>query len=148
MTTGRYPSPEHERLAALVGTWKTTGEIKSVGPDPAGKLEGTDSYEWLPGGHFLLHRVDVQMGRARSQSIEVIGVDTTRNGYSMHSFDDNGNHVVTHGVVVGSNWTIVGEEIRFSGTISEDSAIIVGHWERLVDGVWLPWIDVRLARMT
>ena len=144
----RYPSPEHERLAVLVGTWKTSGEIRPLGTDPGGMLRGTDSYEWLPGGHFLLHRVDVLMGESRSRSVEVIGVDSDRKDYPMHSFDDQGNHTVTRGVIDGSKWTIAGDGIRFAGTFSADGATVDGRWERLEDDVWHSWIDLYLERMT
>src|SRR5262245_10783591 len=48
--------PACRPLNALVWRWSTIGET------PRGqRLEGTESFEWLPGGHFLLHRFDVLM---------------------------------------------------------------------------------------
>jgi hypothetical protein len=148
MAASPYPTPQHERLAVLAGTWKTTGEIRPIGSDPGGKLEGEDSYEWLPGQHFLLHRVDVTMAGTWRRSVEIIGVDAARKVHPMRSFDDQGNEVVTEGVLDGRKWSITGDGMRFHGTIGEAAAVIEGQWERMVDGVWLPWIDVRLTRMS
>jgi len=36
-------------------------------------ITGTDIYEWLPGGFFLLHRVDVVIGEQAVRAIELIG---------------------------------------------------------------------------
>jgi hypothetical protein len=49
------PSPQVRRLGALVGRWRSEGHI--VG-DPPAPITGTDTYEWLAGGFFLVHHVD------------------------------------------------------------------------------------------
>jgi len=36
-------------------------------------ITGTDIYEWLPGGFFLLHHVDVVIGEQAVRAIELIG---------------------------------------------------------------------------
>ncbi len=60
------PGPEHKRLDALVGKWKSDGRTIAGGDEPVIKISGTDAYEWLPGGFFLLHHVDVRMAMSRS----------------------------------------------------------------------------------
>jgi hypothetical protein len=51
--TERVPraEPITERLGAVVGRWHTTGHVIADPPIP---VVGTDIYEWLPGGHFLV----------------------------------------------------------------------------------------------
>ena len=49
-------------LDRLIGTWKISGEA-----------DGTVTYEWMEGGHFLLQRVDVSQGGQRTRGLEVIG---------------------------------------------------------------------------
>jgi hypothetical protein len=56
------PDPALSRLNAFVGSWNTRGQIKESPLGPAGKLNGMDTYEWLSGGFFLIHRVNVRMG--------------------------------------------------------------------------------------
>jgi hypothetical protein len=75
------PNPDLKGLDRLVGTWNTKGEIKASPYGPAGKIIGTDTYEWLPGGFFLVHRVDVRMGDQKNESIEIIGYDALSKTY-------------------------------------------------------------------
>ena len=63
------PSSEIQRLGALVGRWRSEGHIVGEVPVP---ITGTDIYEWLPGGFFLVHHVDVMIGDQRVQAIELI----------------------------------------------------------------------------
>jgi hypothetical protein len=73
-THGRYsasaPSPQIQRLGALVGRWRSEGHVEADVPVP---ITGTDIYEWLPGGFFLVHRVDVVIGQQPVQALELIG---------------------------------------------------------------------------
>jgi hypothetical protein len=41
--------------------------------DLAVPITGTDIYEWLPGGFFLVHHVDVMIGEQPVQALELIG---------------------------------------------------------------------------
>jgi hypothetical protein len=83
------PSPELQRLGALVGRWRSEGHI--VG-DPAVPITGTDSYEWLPGGFFLLHHVDVMIGDQQVQALELIGEhDPAIDSYTARAYDNLGN---------------------------------------------------------
>lgn len=36
-------------------------------------ITGTDSYQWLAGGFFLVHHVDVLIGQQPVQALEFIG---------------------------------------------------------------------------
>ena len=64
------PSPQTQRLGALVGRWRSEGHIVGDQPVP---ITGTDIYEWLAGGFFLVHHVDVVIGEQRVQAMELIG---------------------------------------------------------------------------
>jgi hypothetical protein len=58
-------------------------------------VEGADLYEVLPGGHFLVHRVDVTVGGQEVRAIEVIGEpDSDSDAYLARSFDNEGNFEV------------------------------------------------------
>lgn len=61
------------RLAPLIGTWRTAGEVLDEGGrHMVGTIEGTDVYEWL-GTALVLHRVAVTMSGAQVDQLEVIG---------------------------------------------------------------------------
>jgi hypothetical protein len=47
--------PEHKRLAALIGRWKTDGSTREMPGAPAVTIDAVDAYEWLPGGFAVLH---------------------------------------------------------------------------------------------
>ena len=84
------PGCEHECLGALVGRWKTEGWTSEAPPVTASRIEALDTYEWLPGGHALLHRVDAHVGDQRVEGAEIIGYDPTRRTYITQYFGSDG----------------------------------------------------------
>lgn len=142
------PDNALKKLNAFVGKWKTEGQTITAPSNETVKIEGTDIYEWLPGGFFLIHRVDVHMGDEETRSIEVIGYDASNQTYPMYSFDNKGNYDFLQANVQDRTWTITGESIRFTGVFSNDGNTIIGHWEMATDDSnWLPWMEIKLTRM-
>ena len=80
---------EYRQLSRFAGRWHTQGHM----PQPGGDIpvRGTDTYEWLPGGYFLLHRVDVMVGNDKNETTEIIGWDAAANRYTMQHYDNKGN---------------------------------------------------------
>lgn len=141
------PDPALKGLNVFVGKWETQGQIKESPYGPAGKLIGTDTYEWLAGGFFLVHRVNVRMGDQKNESIEIIGYDALAKIYSMHSFDSQGNSILMQADVRGDTWTFTGESMRFTGVFGNDGKSISGKWEYLgEDSGWHHWMDVKLTK--
>ncbi len=66
-------NPPVRALDPFVGVWNTQGEIRSDKDAEEQRLVATDIYEWLPGKHFLLHRVDARLADQIVRSIEIIG---------------------------------------------------------------------------
>jgi hypothetical protein len=157
------PSPEIQRLGALVGRWRSEGYIVGEVPPP---ITGTDIYEWLPGGFFLVHHVDVVIGEQTVQAIELIGeYDPTNDSFTARSYDNQGNitimraRVDEHGV-----WTFTGggdvasvarpSSVGASGavqstlTVSTDGNNMTARWERCDDDAsWQPWMDMTFTRL-
>jgi hypothetical protein len=132
-----------EPLNAFVGRWTTRGRIH----DGDRSFSGTDTYEWLAGQHFLIHRVDVRMGGREMKAIEIIGWDAERDTYVMNSFDSQGAHTVMQASVSEGAWRFEGETMRFHGAFSADGRTISGTWEtRGDDEAWRPWMDVVLTK--
>ena len=69
------PDPALRRLDRFVGTWEVRGRTLDVEDD---NVSGRLAFEWLPGGFFLIHRVDGRMGDDAVQAIEIIGYDASR----------------------------------------------------------------------
>lgn len=57
----------------LVGAWKTSGVIHSEGQRV--QLIGTDSYELILDGNFILHKSDVKIGGEKSETFEIFKLD-------------------------------------------------------------------------
>ena len=138
---------QHAALQIFVGVWNTEGEIVGASASAAGTMTATDSYEWLPGGFFLLHRVDARMGGEPGRSLEIIGYDADANGYVSRSYDDHGVVLDFRCSLEGRRWRITGETMRFDGEFNAEGTVLRGEWEqRGEDGTWTPWLRIRLTK--
>jgi hypothetical protein len=148
MTQEMAATPDHAPLNAFVGAWDTEGEMSTDRPGHPVRFKATDSYEWLPGGHFLLHRFDANMPDGDVRGIEIIGYDQENKRYFMHSFDSSGNMGVMQAHVEHDTWRFVGEYMRFTGGFRENGNAFAGLWElRSSNGsTWRPWMNVILQR--
>ena len=141
------PTDAHRRLYALVGTWRTEGRTIASPDGPAVRIHGTDSYDWLPGKYFLVHRVDVRMGDEKVDAIEIIGYDAGRGDYTMHSYDHQGGTATMRMTERDGVWTIEGDGVRSRLQPDPDGWTMRAHWERQgKDGGWMPWMEIRLTR--
>jgi hypothetical protein len=155
---GRGPD---RRLQTVAGRWQTSGHV--IG-DPDIPVAGTDTYELLPGGYFLVHHVDVTVGEHAVRAIEIIGEpDPTSGGFLSRSFDNDGNAELM-GVTIDSNgvfhFTGGAEvapaaqptdtaplQVRSTLTIAEDGQSMTARWERSDDGTdWHPWMEISFMR--
>lgn len=142
MTTDRMKA-----FQIFIGTWNTTGEVMATDAGPASTLSATDVYEWLPGRHFVVHRVDARFGPDVSRSMEVIGFDETKQGVVARSFDDRGGSNVFDVELEQRHLRITGQTVRFEGQFDTDDDRLSGLWE-LKSGTagWQPWIRLELIR--
>jgi hypothetical protein len=85
------PGPAHMLLDVFIGRWKTEGHTIATPSSPAISITGTDTYEWLEGGFFMIHHVDVMMGVQKVKAIEIVSHDHASNKYFPNSFDNQGN---------------------------------------------------------
>lgn len=142
------PGPEQRRLDPLVGKWETCGETITGALGPAIEFAGTDIYEWVEGGFFLLHRVDVAMGGEPVIGVEIISYDPPNKAYQTYFVDAHGNSSTYQARLKGRAWTLASQSDRFSGAFSEDWNTLSGRWERKGDSSnWEPWMDVMLKRV-
>jgi hypothetical protein len=137
-----------QKLDFLIGVWKTEGDVRAEGNTPATTFKGTDSYEWILKKTFILHKVDVTMGKEKIEAFEVIGGrDLESKKYKMRSFDNQGAftemeaHIDEKGVL-----HIVGANMR-SKLIRHNEKKLIAQWERLGDNKeWVPWMDLQLSK--
>lgn len=141
---------EPRRLQALIGRWKTQGRVLPSDGEDAAEIDAVDTYEWLPGGFALLHRVDARVGDETVEGAEIIGYDPERGSYRTLYFGSDGPNAYEarlsdrDGALV---WSMRSLRDRFTGTFSPNGDTITGHWERLTDDAgWRPWMDVTLTK--
>jgi hypothetical protein len=144
------PGAEHERLGALVGRWKTAGSISAAAHDAASRLEATETYEWLPGGRALLHRVHALVGDEELEGAEIIGYDPARRTYVAQYFGTDGPRTYEASLANEYGGLLLkmrSQTERFTGLFSDDGNTIEGHWESLDDDShWQPQMDVTLIK--
>jgi hypothetical protein len=138
--------PKHKALQVFAGKWQTAGRTFGGDFGPAVEISGIDTYEWLAGGYFLIHRVDVNIGRDKVEGIEIIGYDERTQSYPIYAFDNQGNSSRYEAQMEKGQWKFIGESER--ALVKIDADIIRASWERLSNGSeWLPWMEVTLKRI-
>lgn len=141
------PRSRMSRFDIFIGVWNTRGNVLATEDAPAGTLVATDTYRWLPGGHFLVHDVDARFGDEPTRSMEVVGYDAARRKHVARSFDDTG---ATQELVVelrGRRWRIEGDTVRFDGRFDAGGRTLTGLWElKGAKRGWQPWMELELVR--
>ena len=121
----RQPTPNRDlrSLDRLVGTWRVSGEA-----------EGTVTYEWAPGGFFLLQHVELGGNRG----LEVIGheqrygeepsvdIRSRYYGFSEGETLDYTYEIVDDTLTIWSGER--GSPAYYEGTFSDDGSTITGAW--------------------
>lgn len=155
------PQPQVVALDPIAGNWRTEGRV--LGSDLT--IRGTDRYEWLAGGYFLIHFVDVFVGDQKVDAIEVIGEDDEgRAAFVARSYDNQGAvaimllRVDSSGVYTFTGGSDVApaadpgeaaptDHVRSTLRVADDRQSMTALWERSRDGQeWTPWMDVRFTR--
>lgn len=102
------PGPEHQRLAAFVGTWTFEGEMKPGPMGPGGKMTGNDRIQWLPGNFFIERRYDGKSPMGEMKGLEILGYDAAKKTYTFNGFDNMGMSGSGTLTVSGNTWTTQG----------------------------------------
>ncbi len=146
------PTASHRQLDAFIGKWHAEGFSYADGQQAADPLASAvpwrsdESYEWLPGGFFVLHRWDAMTGERVFQGTQILGFDGNEGGYFTRHFDNAGNHPEYQAKVVGDTWTFTDKSTRATVTVANDGNEMRFNWEWRKDGEkWLPLCD-RVAR--
>src|SRR5262245_13399304 len=85
VSTGRVADererpPELEQLNVFIGRWMTEGETVAEPGARVSAIVASDVYQWVPGGHFVMHPAYGRIGAVGVGGVEIIGFDPgTRN---------------------------------------------------------------------
>lgn len=139
---------ELQRLDSLVGRWRTSGHVVAAGGEDVVQITGTDVYEWLPGGHFLIHWVDVSIGGQDTHNLEVIGYDPATNRYPTRFFDHEGNSGTYTAMVLDEVLHLSTDGARATLVLDPAGARMQANWEKMdKHGAWRPWMELEFTRL-
>ena len=142
------PGPGHAKLEVLIGTWRSEGHTVAGPDDPGTVIVGTDDYQWLGGGFFVVHRIDVRMGDEHVEAIEIIGNDRATGAYPTHAFDHTGGVATYEMTERDGTWTVAGDGQRSRLEVAGDGVTMAAHWERQeADGSWVPWMEMAFTKI-
>jgi hypothetical protein len=122
------PHPALRKLERFVGSWTMTGRTLDSDTD---NVHAKASFEWLPGGHFLVQRFEADFMGMEIKSLELIGYDAATDTYPSTVFSNMA------GMPLPYRWTLDGEELTisaeamgstFRGRWNEDGTVFSGGW--------------------
>lgn len=135
-------------LDPILGRWQTSGTVVDDGGAVVAHITGTDTYRLLPGGAWIAHDVDVTIGENRTVAHELIGGEHPGGGWEMHAFDSAPHPGVMRLSQHDADTLLLeGDGIRSWFHHRAGPHHMTTNWERLVDGQWLPWMDMRFDRL-
>ncbi len=143
-----------EALTPFVGEWRMEPIMPGA---PGTDLRARVTFEWMPGGRFLVERWEVPIPEV-PDGLAVIGYDHGRGTYLQHYFDSRGVARVYEMTFLGGVWTLGREKPGFSpldfrqrwtGTFGPDGRTITGRWEIAHgDAEWETDFGLRYERVT
>jgi hypothetical protein len=97
------PGPEHQKLAAYVGSWTTEGEVTESPFGPAGKWSGKSTAEWYPGKFAVVTHTDTgDSVSGERHELNVSAYDVEAKSYTWYGIDNLGmNFFVAKGSISG-----------------------------------------------
>ncbi len=141
------PANRMSKFEVFIGVWNTTGEVLETQASPAGTLSATDTYQWLPGKHFIVHSVDARFDGQPARSMEVLGFDSKKQQHFAWSYDDQGSAEAFVLELHGRRFSIKGKTVRFIGGCDAQKSCLTGLWElKGAKAGWQPWIKLKLVR--
>jgi hypothetical protein len=142
-----------EALEPLVGKWHTEGD-QLDGPDGSGApYVAVETFEWLEGGRFLVHRVDGRVGGEPLACVAVIGRGDGER-FTLQAFTSDGTSSAwqlsaEHGAfTLRGLWRRAGTElqVRSSLKLVDAGNAFESQWEYSPDGE--EWRALLTARGT
>ena len=151
------PAIDRQDLHAFVGEWHTSGNQFEGAIGSAERITATQTYEWLQGDSFLIHRFDGTVGRSPASCIEIIGYDTESGECQAHTYYNNGRVNIwdverdDERWVLCGDWNMAGRQmkVRCTVTFAADGGTMHSLWEHSSDGrKWTAFWDLTARKAT
>ncbi|MER5337043.1 DUF1579 family protein [Micromonospora sp. NPDC002717] len=150
------PDPALRRLDYLVGTWKLSGKTEAGPMGPPAELSGTETFEWLEGGFFLVHRWNCAMdlgpaGKVPDVGYEFFDYDPETQKFRTHYFSSFGPYNAEQSHYIGDfeddKLVLVGPA-KYIRKLNEDGTISYDCDFPLPDGNWVPFMHATLTKVS
>lgn len=148
-------APGLEGLKPLVGKWHTEGKQLDGPLGPASPFVAVETFEWLDGGHFLVHRLDGKFGNRPAACIEVLGLNEAGALYGQTFYNDGNSNTWQveadgHAVTLTGTWS-KGQgptfRLRYVARVIEEGNTLEGKWEQSRDGNdWTTFMETRATK--
>jgi hypothetical protein len=147
------PDPALKKLDFLVGDWKLKGSTIEGPMGPATEIVGEETFAWMEGGFFLVHRwtstFEVAGTTVVDSGYEMFDYDPATSRYRTHFFnslgpyDDQGSKY--HGDFAGDALVVTGPA-RITRTPNADGSITVDSDVPIGEDTWAPMMTYDLTR--
>jgi hypothetical protein len=136
----------------IIGRWQSSGTVLDESGAEVGTIAGTDVYEPMVGGRWILHHVDVMVGDDHVQALELIGQpDQDASSFHFRAFDASGDYTVMVATPQeDGSWHISGDGVRTTLWPTQPDQTMTAVWERQAEDDperWVRWMDMRFARL-
>jgi len=157
------PGQDHLKLEPLIGAWTFEWNLKASPVGPAGKITGTETYQWLPGQFFL--QMDRELKTPVGQVLQraILSYDTLSKKYTMNVFGLTDGSVGSFiGTVNGTMWnwsgagpnglagTLNGKPFhdRCTWTVPDRGNVRDAKCEASLDGkAWAPSLEATYTKL-
>ena len=122
------PHPKLKTLEPMIGRWRLHGRTDGA---PEDNIFGTLELSWLPGGFFLLQKVDIDFaGAMQIDGIELVGYEPETDSLASKVYSN------VAPVPVPYRWSLEGNALTIQmdagatmhATLSEDGDSFSGRW--------------------
>ncbi|HKV99049.1 MAG TPA: DUF1579 family protein [Vicinamibacterales bacterium] len=120
----RKPGPDVEQLRYFIGTWRTEADMQASMVGPAGKVAGTLTEEWMPGGFFVVTHHEETNPTGTHKALMVTGYDAKKHVYVRYFFDGEGGVEYSEGTHSGGTWTWVASYAESGSTLKTRSVVV------------------------
>ena len=139
---------ENTDFKKLIGKWKTEGLILKSDKNPEMKITGTDTYEAILDGFFILHTADVVMGNEKSQTYEIIGLDKANDKVILQHYNNQGSSGKMSGTLKNGKLNLSGDGLQFEGRFSTNDNVISGTWTKLdSENNWIEFLKMNFTKI-
>jgi hypothetical protein len=136
---------ENSNFKRLIGVWKTEGTI--ITEKGSVTLTGTDSYEFILEGNYILHKAHVTMGDEKSETLELIGFDNSMHEAKMQYYNSKGESGLMTSSIIENTFIIKGDKLKFEGSINDTNTTVNGTWYMQAEGTqWKGFIELTLTK--